>query len=79
MGELVFRDQLFDWLDAAGRAFDERIALFRRMTGSPRPEIAPGLPELPCEPAREGIRRPFPQAEAAEVERPLHERIGTTA
>jgi hypothetical protein len=57
--------------DAVGK----QIALYRRMTGVERLDIALGLHELSCELAREGIRRQYPEAAAVEVERRLHERI----
>jgi ABC-type Na+ transport system ATPase subunit NatA len=57
--------------DAAAR----QIALYRRMTGEERLAIALELHELSCELAREGIRRLHPLADAAEVERLLHQRL----
>ena len=45
------------------------------MTGEQRLGIALDLHELACDVAREGIRRQFPQADAAEVARRLRERL----
>ena len=56
-------------------ALDEQIALYRRMTGEQRLAIALDLHELSCDIAREGIRRRHPEADAAEVERLLRQRI----
>ena len=59
----------------AGTALAKQIERYRSMTGEQRLTIALELHELSCEIAREGIRRQYPQADAAEVERHLHRRI----
>jgi hypothetical protein len=56
-------------------ARDRQIAIYRRMTGEQRLAVALRLHELPCEMAREGIRRQHPDADAAEVERLLRARL----
>ena len=56
-------------------ALDEQIRRYRRMTGEERLGIALELHEMSCEVAREGIRRQYPNADAAEVERLLRRRI----
>ncbi|MBI5387270.1 MAG: hypothetical protein HZA90_21595 [Verrucomicrobia bacterium] len=58
--------------DAATR---QQIEGYRRMTGEQRLAIALGLHELACEMAREGIRDRHPEADAAEVERLLRQRL----
>jgi hypothetical protein len=60
-------------------AFEQQIALYRRMSGAERLDIALGLHELACERAREGLRRQFPQADPAEVERHWHDHIRIAA
>jgi len=45
------------------------------MTGEQRLAIALGLHELACKIAREGIRHQHPNADEAEVERLLHQRL----
>jgi len=45
------------------------------MTGEERLKLALDLHELACNVAREGIRQQFPQADAAEVERLLRQRL----
>lgn len=60
----------------ASRALDKQIECYRRMTGEQRLAVALELHELSCEVAREGIRRQHPRADAAEVERLLHRRLG---
>jgi hypothetical protein len=52
-----------------------QVELYRRMTGEERLKIALGLHELSCEIARCGIRHQHPEADDAEVERLLRERI----
>ena len=52
-----------------------QIARYRSMTGQERLAIALELHELACDVARAGIRRQFPAADQAEVERRLRERI----
>ncbi len=56
-------------------ALDEQIERYRRMTGEQRLAIALDLHELSCDMAREGIRRQYPKADAAEVERLLRQRL----
>ena len=56
-------------------ALDLQIARYREMTTEQRVLIALRLHELACAMARLGIRRQHPQADAAEVERLLHERL----
>ena len=54
---------------------DKQIECYRRMTGEQRVAIALGLHEMSCEITREGIRRQYPEADAAEVERLLRHRL----
>ena len=54
---------------------NEQIERYRRMTGEQRLGIALQLHELSCNVAREGIRHQNPQANEAEVERLLRQRI----
>ena len=56
-------------------ALDMQIELYRRMTPEQRLKLALDLHELACNVAREGIRYQFPQADVAEVERRLHQRL----
>ncbi len=56
-------------------ALQLQLARYRQMTGEQRLAIALGLHELACELAREGVRRQFPTAEEAEVERRLRQRL----
>ena len=56
-------------------ALDLQIARYREMTSEQRVLTALRLHELACEMARLGIRRQHPQADAAEVERRLHQRL----
>jgi hypothetical protein len=56
-------------------ALQMQLARYRQMTGEQRLAIALGLHELACELAREGVRRQFPTAEEAEVERRLRQRL----
>lgn len=56
-------------------ALDHQIAAYRRMTGEQRLAIALDLHALACDVARAGIRARFPDADEAEVERMLRERI----
>jgi hypothetical protein len=49
--------------------------LYRKMTGEQRLAIALDRHELNCDVAREGIRRQFPGADEAEVERQLRRRL----
>jgi hypothetical protein len=59
----------------AAAALDKQIECYRRMTGEQRLAVALGLHEMSCNIAREGIRRQNPNADAAEVERLLRQRI----
>jgi hypothetical protein len=56
-------------------ALQLQIERYRQMTGEERLAIALRLHELSCDVAREGIRRQFPDADAATVEKKLRERI----
>jgi hypothetical protein len=56
-------------------ALNEQIDRYRRMTGEQRLSIALQLHELSCNVAREGIRHQNPQANEAEVERLLRQRL----
>lgn len=57
------------------RALQEQIERYRRMTGEQRVAIALKLHELSCDVAREGIRHQHPEADEAEVERLLRQRL----
>ncbi len=59
----------------AEAALNQQIELYRRMTGEQRLTIALEMHELSCDVAREGIRHQHPEADAAEVERLLRQRI----
>ena len=56
-------------------ALRRQIERYRAMTGEERLRIALELHALSCDIAREGIRRQFPQADEAEVERQLRLRL----
>lgn len=56
-------------------ALARQIELYRQMTGEQRLKIALDLHEFACDVARAGIRRQYPDADAAEVERHLRHRI----
>ena len=56
-------------------ALEKQIDRYRQMTGEERLMIALDLHAFSCEVAREGIRRQFPAAEEAEVDRRLRERL----
>lgn len=56
-------------------ALEKQIEGYRRMTGEQRLKIALDLYELSCNVAREGIRHQNPDADEAEVERLLRERL----
>ena len=56
-------------------AVDLQIARYRQMTGEQRLALALGLHELACDVAREGIRAQHPDADDAEVERQLRQRL----
>ena len=57
------------------RALHEQIERYRRMTGEQRLALALELHELSCNVAREGIRQQHPEANDAEVERQLRQRL----
>ncbi|MGH7992486.1 MAG: hypothetical protein ACREDQ_03145 [Limisphaerales bacterium] len=59
----------------AEAAASKQIERYRQMTGEQRLAIALELHEMPCNIARAGIRRQTPNADAAEVERLLRQRI----
>ncbi len=56
-------------------ALQHQIERYRKMSGEQRLEIALGLHALACDVAREGIRREFPEADAAQVEEHLRRRL----
>ncbi|NUQ65451.1 MAG: hypothetical protein HUU20_23530 [Pirellulales bacterium] len=56
-------------------ALQRQIELYRAMQGEQRLAIALDLHALACDLAREGIRRRFPDAEPAEVDRRLRQRL----
>jgi hypothetical protein len=56
-------------------ALERQLACYRAMTGEQRLAIALRLHELACNLARAGIRRQWPDADAAAVERLLRERL----
>ena len=57
------------------RALQEQIKRYQRMTGEQRLSIALDLHEFACNVARQGIRYQNPNADEAEVERLLHQRL----
>lgn len=57
------------------QALQRQIELYRAMTGEDRLRIALDLHAFSCDVAREGIRRQFPEADEAEVERRLRQRL----
>lgn len=57
------------------QALSEQIERYRRMTGEQRLAIALEWHELSCNVAREGIRQQHPEADEAEVERRLRQRL----
>jgi hypothetical protein len=59
----------------AETASNKQIERYRQMTGEQRLAIALELHEMSCNIAREGIRRQNPNADAAEVEWLLRQRI----
>jgi hypothetical protein len=59
----------------AQQGLEEQLALYRGMTGEQRVGIALELHDLACDLARAGIRRRYPGADDAEVERQLRARI----
>ena len=56
-------------------ALHEQIRRYQQMTGEQRLALALELHELSCNVAREGIRHQNPQADEAEVERELRQRL----
>jgi hypothetical protein len=56
-------------------AVARQIELYRAMTGQERLRIALELHALACEVARAGIRHRFPEADEAEVDRRLRQRL----
>jgi Rv0078B-related antitoxin len=56
-------------------ALERQIERYRTMTGEDRLGIALDLHEFACDVAREGIRHQHPDADEAEVERLLRQRI----
>lgn len=56
-------------------ALRRQIERYRSMTGEQRLSIALSLHAFACDVAREGIRRQYPQADAAEVDRLLRQRL----
>ena len=52
-----------------------QIERYRQMTGEQRLEIALDLHEMACDVAREGIRAQHPNADAAQIERLLKNRL----
>lgn len=56
-------------------ALARQIERYRAMTGEQRLGIALDLHAFSCDMAREGIRHQFPDADEAEVERRLRERM----
>ena len=56
-------------------ALDFQIERYRKMSGEERLGIALDLHELSCDVAREGIRAQHPEADDAEVERRLRQRL----
>jgi hypothetical protein len=52
-----------------------QITKYRQMTGEQRLKLGLDLHEFACNLSREGIRHQFPEADEAEVERRLRERI----
>ena len=56
-------------------AVERQIERYRGMTGEERLRIALDLHAFSCDIAREGIRHQFPQADEAEVECRLRQRM----
>jgi type II secretory pathway predicted ATPase ExeA len=56
-------------------ALDLQIEKYRQMTGEQRLTVGLQLHELACNICREGIRHQFPEANEAEVERHLRQRL----
>lgn len=59
----------------ATTALEKQIERYRQMTGEQRLSVALELHEMSCDIAREGIRRQYPDADIAEVERQLRHRL----
>ena len=59
----------------AEAALEKQIERYRQMTGEQRLAVALDLHEMSCDIAREGIRHQHPNADAAEVERRLRQRL----
>ena len=56
-------------------ALELQISRYRQMSGEQRLAVALELHELACDVARAGIRRQFPHADEAEIERRLRQRL----
>jgi hypothetical protein len=56
-------------------ALARQIELYQKMSGQERLQIALELHELACDVAREGVRRQHPDADQAQVERHLRQRL----
>jgi hypothetical protein len=56
-------------------AIAHQIERYRCMTGEERLKIALDLHAFSCELAREGIRHQFPNAQEAEIDRRLRQRL----
>ena len=56
-------------------ALREQIRRYQQMTGEQRLALALELHELSCNLGREGIRHQHPEADEAEIERLLRERL----
>jgi Rv0078B-related antitoxin len=56
-------------------ALAQQIERYRSMTGEQRLRIALDLHAFSCEIARKGIRRQFPNADEAEVDKRLRQRL----
>lgn len=56
-------------------ALERQTKRYRAMTGEQRLKIALDLHAFSCDVAREGIRRQFPDADEAEIERRLRQRL----
>lgn len=59
-------------------ALQRQIERYRAMTGEERLRVALNLHAFSCDVAREGIRRQFPEADEAEVDRRLRQRLELT-
>lgn len=56
-------------------ALEKQIERYRQMTCSERVQVALNLHEMACEMARVGIRRQHPEADEAEVNQLLRNRL----